>query len=163
MLLYPEYQRELDSCVMLHENFFKRKLREECFCIMGAVGYIGSCLVDWLLVANDRYQLGIEVRAWDKNEGLLESRFGTHETDCLHTEVVGVNEDTRLQVKADDAIHAAGNTSPLDDGAKPVDTIRTNTFGIDRMIRPFQRCMARFLFRSSVEMCGLNLPTVTKI
>lgn len=156
MLSYSEYRGELDSYVSLHEEIFKHALKGKSFVISGAAGLIGSYIVDLLMVANERYQSGIEVWAWDKNAPLSEKRFGAWKTASLHAEVYNVNTDELPEVRADYVIHAASNTSPLDYGAKPVDTIKTNTFGTDKMIELSLRCKARFLFCSSVEMYGLN-------
>lgn len=156
MLSYSEYRAELDSYVSKQEGFFSRELKGKRFCISGAAGLIGSYLVDLLMAANERYGAGIEVWAWDKNAALLQSRFGAYASDLLHADVLNVNTDALPQVAADYVIHAASNTSPLDYGSKPVDTIKTNVFGTDRMIELSLRCKARFLFCSSVEMYGLN-------
>lgn len=156
MLSYPEYREELVSYVTQHETLFKHALKGKRFCISGAAGLIGSYLVDLLMAANELYGSGIEVWAWDKNESLLKSRFGCYTTPLLHAEVLNVNTDVLPDIAADYVIHAASNTSPLDYGSKPVDTIKTNTFGTDRMIELSLHCHARFLFCSSVEMYGLN-------
>lgn len=156
MLSCAEYQAELAAYAVQYQDMFTRELRGKRFCISGAAGLIGSYIVDLLMEANKRYQADIEVWAWDKNEALLTDRFGSYASELLHAEVLNVNTDALPNIAADYVIHAASNTSPLDYGAKPVDTIRTNTFGTDRMIELSLRCNARFLCCSSVEMYGLN-------
>lgn len=156
MLSYSEYAEELVSYVVRYEVLFSHRLRGKRFCISGAAGLIGSYLIDLLMAANELYGSGIEVWAWDKNESLLKSRFGCYTTSLMHAELLNVNADALPDIAADYVIHAASNTSPLDYGSKPVDTIKTNVFGTDRMIELSLRCKARFLFCSSVEMYGLN-------
>lgn len=156
MFFFSEYRTELDSYVTRYESLFKNELKGKTLCISGAAGLIGSYIVDLCMMANERCCSGIRVWAWDKDAELLKARFGSLDSALLHAEQRNVNTDELPDVAADFVIHAASNTSPLDYGAKPVDTIRTNTLGTDRMIELSLRCGARFLCCSSVEMYGLN-------
>lgn len=108
------------------------------------------------MTADEMYHVGIEVYALDKNAELLQQRFGGITNGHLHCHVLNVNTEALPPAAADYVIHAASNTSPLDYGQKPVDTIKTNVFGTDNMIRFSLSCGARFLFCSSVEMYGQN-------
>lgn len=155
MIQHEAYKAEITSVVEENAAFLRETMRSKRFVISGAAGLIASYLVDVLVEANNQLGLGMEVHAIDKNEGLLNQRFPVEQSG-LHRYCLDVNKDELPAVNADYVIHAASNTSPLDYANKPIETIHTNVFGADHMMRFSLKHARRFLLCSSVEMYGRN-------
>lgn len=155
MLFCSNYREEISEYVMINKPLFK-ELENKKLAITGAAGLIGSYIIDLITVANELFDNNTEVLAIDRNGELLKERFPDGTSLVRHL-VMDVNERELPCENVDYVIHAASNTSPVDYATKPVDTMKTNFIGTDRMIN---YCMnngaKRFLFCSSVEAYGMN-------
>lgn len=148
------YKSEIEDYVNLNQDYLCQEWTGKSIMISGAAGLIGSYMIDLLMTANKLLGTNIVIYAIDKNKDLLEKRFPND--NLLNLLPLNVNIDALPDVDVDVVIHAASNTSPLDYGSKPVDTIKTNVFGTDNMIQFSIDHAKRFLFCSSVEMYGAN-------
>lgn len=156
MIQSKTYQDELNAYVLNNKKLF-RAFANKTFLITGAAGLIGSYMVDLLLIANEMLDTGCRVYAVDMDEARLNQRFPATYADAVKCFALDVNRDALSFDLADYVIHAASNISPLDYATKPVDTIRTNSIGTDRLIQlSIQLGAKRFLFCSSVEAYGQN-------
>lgn len=156
MLQTTRYQEELEAYVQENRTLFTR-FANKSLLITGAAGLIGTYLIDLIITANRLLRTGIRVYAVDKAEKRLRQRFPEAYDDTVTHCVLDVNADDIPVSYADYVIHAASNTSPLDYAQKPIETMRTNMIGTDRMLQYCVRVQAkRFLFCSSVEAYGRN-------
>lgn len=156
MLYISNYKEELKEYVLSNEKLFA-KCANKVFLISGAAGLIGSYLIDLMLISNECLKTNIKIYAVDKNKELLTSRFLESFDNHLHRLCLNVNTDKLPDFQINYVIHAASNTSPLDYGSKPVDTILTNVLGTNNMIEYSLRNNAeRFMFCASVELYGKN-------
>ncbi|MBQ9744180.1 MAG: NAD-dependent epimerase/dehydratase family protein [Clostridia bacterium] len=155
MIYASEYPKELCLYVRENKELFE-SLKGQKIAITGAAGLIGSYIIDLIIVANEELGTGIEVLAIDRNRELLNSRFPEKYT-CVRHYAIDVNEAELPKERVDYVIHAASNTSPIDYATKPIDTMKTNFIGTDRMINfCMENGAKRFVFCSSVEAYGVN-------
>lgn len=149
------YKTNIEEFIDINRKYILKELATKRFMISGAAGLIGSYLIDLLMMSNKLLGTRIVVYAIDKNKELLESRFSAYK-ELITLYNLNVNTDVLPDVDVDYVIHAASNTSPLDYGSKPVDTIKTNVLGADNMIQYSLKHATRYLCCSSVEMYGIN-------
>ena len=150
------YEQELSECVHANEAFFRR-FDGRSFLVSGAAGLIGSYLIDLLIQAHRELGIVVRVFACDRNGDLLKRRFPDVFTDVVQRCVLDICTGTLPAERVDYIIHAASNTSPKDYATRPIDTIRTNMQGLDRLCEfAVSHKVRRFLQCSSVEVYGRN-------
>lgn len=156
MIFLDEYRFELEEYVKENKKTFEN-LSGKTILISGAAGLIGSYLIDLCIIANQLYNLGVKIYALDRNNELLEKRFPSQYNEIVIKLPVDVVCDDFDISFADYVIHAASNTSPTDYATKPIDTIKTNVIGTDKLINLcINKRVKRFIFCSSVEVYGQN-------
>ncbi len=156
MICSGKYKNELHDYVENNVKLFQ-SFENTNIIITGAAGLIGSYMADLLIIANDVLGIHCRVYAVDIDGERLNQRFPNRYENVVKCLTLDINSDALPIGSADFIIHAASNTSPLDYATKPVDTIRTNIIGTDRLIQYARQFGAkRFLFCSSVEAYGQN-------
>lgn len=156
MIFVPKYKEELKQYVLKNKELLN-KLGNQKILITGAAGLIGSYIMDLIIVASEILDISCKIYAIDKNKELLDTRFPDRYDKIIKKLYADVNCESLETDDVDFVIHAASNTSPLDYALKPVETMRTNMIGTDKMIRlSLEKKAKRFIFCSSVEAYGRN-------
>lgn len=124
--------------------------------ITGATGMLGSCLVDLLMAANRQRQAGVHVQALGRSAVRGQARFADvwdHPLfDFLEQDV---NADfSAPPQRADYIVHAASNADPASFAKYPVETLKANFMGTERLLSLAGQWHSRLLFVSSGEMYG---------
>lgn len=97
--------------------------------VTGASGLIGSCLIDMLLVANEKGR-HFEVYALGRNADKLKLRFKKHKNaDNLHIIEQDVRKPLPVGVQFDYIFHGASNADPRSYALYPVETMLINIEG----------------------------------
>lgn len=100
------------------------------FLITGASGLIGSCLIDLLMIANEKgmnnhiYALG---RSAKKLEAQFSDYMNSDNFDIVEQDICSPINDN---LNFDYIIHAASNADPINYAKFPVETMKTNMLGI---------------------------------
>lgn len=156
---HPLYREDLD--VICHSAWLPwDKLSGKHLLLSGATGMIGSCLVDALMLKNERKDTRTHVYAMGRNEGKAKERFACWWGSPLFHFVCGdVNTGAfkGLPERLDYVLHLASNTHPVAYATDPIGTITTNIIGTRNMLEiaaGSDGC--RFLFASSNEIYGEN-------
>lgn len=120
--------------------------------ITGATGLIGGCLVDILM--HDDSQC--HVYALGRNETRARHRFADYwQHERFHFVKGDVTEPLPVDVAFDYIIHAASNASPNFFKEKPVEVVKANITGVERLMEyGLAHQMRRMLFVSSGEIYG---------
>lgn len=125
--------------------------------VTGAVGMIGSCLVDALMQHNRGDKVFCKVVAVGRNIASAKSRFEAYWGKPGFT---FLEQDISKPIAGfpnhvDYIIHAASNADPVSFARTPVDTLLANVVGTDNLLKYGIACgMTRFLYVSSGEMYG---------
>ncbi|MCO6401212.1 MAG: NAD-dependent epimerase/dehydratase family protein [Verrucomicrobia bacterium] len=124
--------------------------------ISGAYGFVVAYLVEALLYANERLQLGARVTGVVRNRDKAMKRFaayaGRNDLDFLFQDVC---EPLAEEVHADYVIHGASWASPKYYGSQPVGSLLPNVLGTYQLLELARRRQSRgFLFFSSAEIYG---------
>lgn len=132
--------------------------------ITGASGMIAGYLVDTILAANARYELGLRIVALVRNKERARNRFHRHhKNDSLTFLAQDVISPISSDFRFDFVIHAASAASPKQYCKYPVETIAANAQATDLLLR---RCLddkaRQFLFISSAEIYG-SIPGGNKV
>lgn len=156
---HPLYREDLD--VICHSAWLPwDKLSGKHLLLSGATGMIGSCLVDVLMLQNEKKGTGTHVYALGRNEVKARERFARWWGSPLFHFVRGdVNTGAfeGLPERLDYVLHLASNTHPVAYATDPIGTITTNIIGTRNMLEiaaGSDGC--RFLFASSNEIYGEN-------
>ena len=141
-------------------------LKSKTFLIAGASGMIGSCLVDALMLLNEKNDLDIKVYALGRNEENAKKRFHKYWNNKLFKFIsADINNTININnvEKIDYTIHLASNTHPKAYSTYPIETINTNIIGTKNLLDyAKEKNCKRFLFASSVEVYGENKGDVEK-
>lgn len=159
MIDSEKYKRSIEQCA---DSIYEQcSIREGVILIAGASGLIGTVMVDCIMKLNDKYNTEFKVYALGRNVKKLEEVFGVYmgRKDFLSV-ICDVNDRVPYMGSVDYVIQAASNTHPLAYSLKPIETIKTNIIGTDRLLDYARKYEAkRFLFLSSVEIYGDNVGT----
>ncbi len=135
-------------------------LKDSCILISGATGMIGSCLIDAIMLKNQRDDLRCKVIALGRNEGKAQKRFaGYWGKACFQFVECDINEASTLpkDIRAGFVLHLASNTHPVAYATDPIGTITANIIGTKNMLDVAVKSKSkRFLFASSNEIYGEN-------
>lgn len=127
------------------------KLQDISILVTGATGLIGSCAIDIISVANNKYGANIKVYALSRNKKKIENRFGENVTPVVQN-VVDPLEGT---VEYDYIIHGASNADPKSYAIQPVETILTNVIGNKNVLDYCKNHVkTRMILTSSFEVYG---------
>ena len=105
--------------------------------ITGATGMLGSCLVDLLMAANRQRQIGVHIYALGRSAERGQARFADVWEDPWFT---FVEQDI--------------NADPVSFAKYPVETLKANFDGTERLLSLARQWHSRLLFVSSGEMYG---------
>lgn len=125
--------------------------------ITGAVGMVGSCLVDALMQRNKNGSVFCNVFAVGRNVSSAQERFNAY---CYYPGFTFIEQDISRPINnfpdhADYIIHAASNADPVSFSKRPVDVLLSNIIGTENLLNyGISHGMSRFLFVSSGEMYG---------
>lgn len=125
------------------------------FLITGASGLIGSCLVDLLMLANERGREN-HVYALGRSKSKLEQRFHEYlESEYFHIIEQDICHPLNDSLEFDYIIHGASNADPVKYAQYPVETMTTNLYGGMNVLeygRKHQNCQIEIL--STFEVYG---------
>lgn len=143
---------------VINKSFINwEKLKGKTILLSGATGMIGSCLIDIIETRNKKFNDNIKIIAIGRNKEKAQKRIRLEErSDFLKFVLTDVNIEFSVEEHVDYVIHAASNTHPMQYATEPVNTIKTNVFGLDNMLKIARNKNARFMFLSSVEVYGKN-------
>ncbi|MDD3725955.1 MAG: SDR family oxidoreductase [Candidatus Ratteibacteria bacterium] len=119
--------------------------------ISGGAGFIGSHLCD--------YYIQRECKVWcidnlcTGSTENIQHLLNLHNFKFIQQDIVSFNIDT-FQEKFDMVFHLASPASPPDYFRLPVETLKTNSLGTEKMLEITRRCGAKFLFSSTSEVYG---------
>lgn len=121
------------------------------FLITGATGLIGSCLIDVLICANERYQSDYVIYALGRSRKKIIDKFGGNVIPIIQD----VTEPLVVEYQFDYIVHAASNADPTTYATQPVETILTNIIGCKNVFE-YGKCHkeARILLTSTFEVYG---------
>lgn len=133
-----------------------RLLSEKSILITGAMGLIGSFLVDCCLYLNKAYGCKIHIYALGRNEERMKHRFSTHvENGNLNFIIQDVTLPLRIEDKIDYIIHAAGDGYPAAFREHPVETMTPAFIGTYHLLESAKKLgVRRFIYISSGEIYG---------
>lgn len=151
MINSKKYIQQLKIIAIQEESLLRCFQNKRVF-ITGICGLIGSYVADLLFEANKVLGLNCNIFGVDRDEKLINERFSkNNNVFCLDIN----NLDSLPDISFDYVMHTASNTSPIDYGTKPIDTISTIVLGtkniLDYCIKTKSKKM---LFCSSVEVYG---------
>lgn len=159
MSLYEEQITEITA----HELPWQ-KLENKTILLTGATGMIGKCLIDVIMVRNQRCHENIKIIALSRDKKLAMARLREHwENPCFKYFTCDVNEPLMDFGTVDYIIHAASNTHPLQYANDPIGTIASNVIGTKNLLDyAVTHKTKQFCFLSSVEIYGENRGDVEK-
>lgn len=150
------YKNELEWIV--EQNLPWELFENKTIMISGATGMIGKCMIDLIMLRNQKGYSPIYVTALSRNEKVAKERFGQYwDFDWFKFLPCDVNVAIPECDHVDYVIHAAGNTHPKLYAGDPIGTILTNVTGTKNMLDYAVRYNAKqFCFLSTVEIYGEN-------
>lgn len=129
------------------------KLKEKSILITGATGLIGKALTDFLLIINDKFELGMKIYAASRSKESFDKRMDKNES-LLYFEY-DLQKKLNTSIKFDYIIHAASNADPKMFAEDPVGTMTSNFAGTYNLLEyARENDTERFLFVSSGEVYG---------
>ena len=127
---------------------------DKSFLITGATGLLGVCLIDALMLLNEKgYNIYIYAVGRDKDKAA--ERLGEYYNDPFFKFIEqDVRQPFSLSLKVDYIIPLASNTHPLAYSQYPIETIEINVKGAEYAFQKALECNATVLYPSSVEIYG---------
>jgi len=123
--------------------------------VTGATGMIGSCIVDTILMANKRYGNDIELVALGRDEIKLKKRFSYADQTHISYIVQDITKPLVTERNIDFIVHAASNADPISYSLYPAETILTNIYGTNNMLKYCkEHNKTRILLTSTFETYG---------
>lgn len=129
-------------------------IKNKSFLITGSTGMIGLCLIDALMLYNDK-GANITIYAIGRNKEKARERLGEYYGNPLfHFIEQDVRNPLPSSIKVDYIIPFASNTHPLAYSKYPIETIEINVKGTEYALRKAIECKATLLYPSTVEVYG---------
>lgn len=154
------YEKQLAE-IVARDNLWKC-LSGSTILLSGATGMLGKCLVDAVMLYNQRaassFEAAIKIIAISRNPQTARERFAEY-MESPYLQYVSCDVNTRIPEcgAVDYVIHAASNTHPKQYASDPIGTICANVFGTKNLLDYAVAHQAkRFCFVSSVEIYGEN-------
>lgn len=152
MLLDSElYKEDLERTLLNLADI--SRLKDKAIFITGANGLICSAVVDLLLAAQKKYNLGIKIYIATRNLEKSKARFASSE-NCINYIPYDAEKPLHFDESADFYIHGASPASPELFVQKPVETMMANIFGLKEILDKAKENNARVLYVSSSEVYG---------
>ena len=130
-------------------------LRGKRLLITGATGLIGSAVVDLLLMANRRWDMGMTVYAASRSAAKVLGRFPGGEAFGLCPVVYDATRPVEFDFPVDCIVHGASNASPDIYLKEPVDTMLSNIVGVQHLLDYGVKVgIEKFVYISSSEVYG---------
>lgn len=148
---HPLYLEDLEyvSQVKGFDTLFSKS-----FLITGATGLIGTCLIDSLMLANEK-GANIEIYAVGRNRENAFERFGNYfASPHFHFIEQDVRQPLPSYIHVDYILPLASNTHPTAYSQYPIETIEINYKGAEFALKKATDCGATILYPSSVEVYG---------
>lgn len=156
---HPTYLEDLVH-ITSYPSIDWTSLHNRTLLISGATGMIGSCLVDAIMLKNQKKGLQCKVIALGRSADKARKRFATYWDNSRFQFVeCDINEASTLSkdILSDFVLHLASNTHPVAYATDPIGTITANIIGTKNMLDMAHLGHAsRFLFASSNEIYGEN-------
>ncbi len=149
------FQKDIDEAIT-NSNLEWEKLRDAGVLITGATGIIGYALVNLLLDADSRYELGMNIYILTRDEKNARELFCVEKNhdNSLHFIVGDINQVSDFPV-VDYIIHGAAITSSRAFIDNPVETIETSVDGTGRVLEFARKNQIRkMIFLSTMEVYG---------
>ena len=124
--------------------------------ITGAVGLIGSYLIDLLMYYNQKYNTNIKIIAISRSEERIKTRFSDYINNQNFSYFIqDISEPINYNLSVDYIIHLASNADPATFKDDPVGTIKGNVFGLYNLLE-YARLnqISRLLYVSTGEVYG---------
>lgn len=154
----PLYKEDIKN--VLNRKLPWQKLKNSSVLITGATGFMGSFLVDVLMMLNKEYNVNCKVYALGRNVQKAEKRFdycyGMKEFQFIQYDINKpfVRHDIE---EVDFVLHLASNTHPISYATDPIGTITTNIIGAQNIFEfAYSHRAKRCVYASSNEVYGEN-------
>lgn len=142
---------------MLKDNILQDyidKMKNKSIFITGACGMIASCLIDYIMVMNEK-GANIQIYALGRNVDKAQKRFSSYFDHPLFQFIQqDINNEITLNENVDYIIHAASNANPKAYATQPVETILGNFIGMNNVLSFAKNKGGRVMYVSSGEMYG---------
>ena len=140
-----------DAVLKLAEELPKQKAS---VLVTGATGLIGSCMIDAMLLANEKLGCKYRVFALGRSEEKLKKRFSYANGDIEYV-VQDIMQPLKLNEKVDYIVHAASNADPRAYSLYPAETLLINVLGAKNVLEYAKDNKdTRVLFTSTFETYG---------
>lgn len=155
------YEEEIAAVAAM--NLSWDSLSAKTVVVSGATGMIGSYLIDLIMYKNQKDGLDCKVVALGRNEAKARKRLPYFDNPNFSFAELNIwSKDFILKTRADYVIHLASSTHPRQYAANPIGTISVNIDGLQNLLEYSDKCSARLLFASSVEIYGENRGDVNR-
>ncbi len=135
-----------DICKIANLPYNWGKLKNKKLLISGGTGFLGQFLIKVIRYRNENFKDNIKVLSLSRRTIQNEENITYISQD--------ISKPFDLAEKVDFVLHFASNTHPKQYSSEPVETITTNIFGCNNLLSVANKCKARFLLASSVEIYG---------
>lgn len=132
------------------------KFRNRHFFITGATGLIGSLLIKFLIYANKKRNLGVEIYALIRNPIKADKIYKNVDRTNLHFVIAHLGEnDLKCEAHIDYLIHLAAVTQSKLMITQPVETIQTSVNGTEEILKfAVDKHIKSMVYVSSMEVYG---------
>lgn len=150
MILTDIEKRELLKYTSLLD--FTTALKDKTILITGSKGIIGSGVIKWILLENERKQLNCHIIASTRNKNSIPEYI--EEKDSIEFCTFGNEIEECADKQIDYIIHAASPTSGKTFMSQPVESLGVIVKGTERMLQLAKEHHSKMLYISSEEAYG---------
>lgn len=146
------YRMDLERAVDSFGDLYK--LKNKSIFITGANGLICSSLVDCLICMNQKYNLNVSLFLGSRNIEMTDHLFNVKQNKFITIIQYDATRSLIFDNEVDYYIHGASPASPNLFVSNPVDTMKSNVFGLEEILIHARRNNSRVLYISSSEVYG---------